>query len=147
MRANPTSYKSHSTSGKDRYPIQGNLALPGIEYAPEQVRRHGLQETHTWPLVSDGKRGGGFDHSFRLHASSAWGFPSLELRSGRAWTCLILDCDGPDGNSRLMLAGLDEDIPELNWVVTGTAAARMGCGPWSGRCCTVPRRPSGRAGC
>ena len=33
-----------------------NLQLKlGIHYAPPKVRRHGLRETHLWPLVSRGK--------------------------------------------------------------------------------------------
>ena len=36
--------------------IQGTL--PGIDFAPELVRDHGLREAHTYPLVSTGKHGG-----------------------------------------------------------------------------------------
>ena len=100
-----------------RYPVQLSLALPGIEYAPLQVREHGLVETHTFPLVSPGKGGGGGYRSFRVHASNAWGFASLEFRSATADTCIILDCDGEDGRSRLMLAVEDREIPIPNWVV------------------------------
>ena len=57
MQANPTSRDHHPTSGKAGYRFQGNLALPGIEYAPAQVRRHGLQETHTWTLERPELRG------------------------------------------------------------------------------------------
>ena len=109
-----------------RYPVQLSLALPGIEYAPVQVREHGLVETHTFPLVSPGKgRGGGY-RSFRVHASRAWGFPSLELRSARAWPVLILDCDGSSGRSRLMLAVEDREIPIPNWVVFRSAGGAHG---------------------
>jgi len=93
------------------------LTLPGIEYAPHQVREHGLVEAHTWPLVSDGKVQGVVQASFRVHASEAWSFPSLELRSAKAWPVVCLDCDGRGGYSRLMVAVEDRDIPCPNWVV------------------------------
>ena len=96
-------------------PVQ--LTLPGIEYAPRKVREHGLVEAHTWPLVSDGKIQGVVQASFRVHASVAWSFPSLELRSATAWPVVCLDCDGTGGYSRLMLAVEDRDIPCPNWVV------------------------------
>ena len=96
-------------------PVQ--LTLPGIEFAPSQVREHGLVEAHTWPLVSRGKVQGVFQASFRVHASVAWSFPSLELRSAKAWPVVCLDCDGTGGYSRLMGAVEDRDIPCPNWVV------------------------------
>ena len=96
-------------------PVQ--LTLPGIEYAPRQVREHGLVEAHTWPLVSDGKVQGVVQASFRVHASVAWSFPSLELRSATAWSVVCLDCDGAGGHSRLMLSVEDREIPCPNWVV------------------------------
>ena len=57
MQANPTSRDHHQTSANAGYRFQGNLALPGIEYAQAQVRRHGLQETHTWTLERPVLRG------------------------------------------------------------------------------------------
>ena len=35
------------------------LTLPGIECVPGKVRRHGLREFHTYPLVSPGKDAAG----------------------------------------------------------------------------------------
>ena len=96
-------------------PVQ--LTLPGIEFAPRQVREHGLVEAHTWPLVSGGKVQGVVRASFRVHASVAWSFPSLELRSARAWPVVCLDCDGRGGYSQMMLAVEDREIPCPNWVV------------------------------
>ena len=96
-------------------PVQ--LTLPGIAFAPDCVREHGLVEAHTWPLVSDGKVQGIVQASFRVHASVAWSFPSLELRSATAWSVVCLDCDGTGGYSRLMLAVQDRDIPCPNWAV------------------------------
>jgi len=105
-------------------PVQ--LTLPGIEFAPRQVREHGLVEAHTWPLVSGGKVQGVVQASFRVHASVAWSFPSLELRSAKAWPVVCLDCDGTGGYSRLMLAVQDRDIPCPNWVVYRDAGGAHG---------------------
>ena len=81
------------------------------------MREHGLVEAHTWPLVSDGKVQGVVQASFRVHASVAWSFPSLELRSATAWPVVCLDCDGATGYARLMGAVEDRDILCPNWVV------------------------------
>ena len=117
MQTNPTrqSHRIQNPSRSDRWPVQ--LALPGIDFAPPRVREHGLVEAHTWPLVSCGKVQGVVQASFRVHASVAWSFPSLELRSATAWPVVCLDCDGLDGYSRLMLAVQNRDILCPNWVV------------------------------
>ena len=91
-------------------PVQ--LTLPGIEFAPRQVREHGLAEAHTWPLVSDGKVQGVVQASFRVHASVAWSFPSLELRSAKAWPVVCLDCGGRGGYSGLFAGGATARDPE-----------------------------------
>ena len=71
--------------------LGGQLELPfGIDYAPKVVRDHGLQETHTYPLVSVNR-----GTSFRVHARQAWDYPSLELRAANSWPALTLDCDVP----------------------------------------------------
>ena len=113
MQQNPTN--NPQALQRNLSPVQ--LTLPGIEFAPDLVRAHGLVEAHTWPLVSDGKVQGIVQASFRVHASLAWSFPSLELRSAKAWPVVCLDCDGRGGYSRLMLAVEDRDIPCPNWVV------------------------------
>lgn len=93
-------------------------SLPGIEYAPEQVRRHGLQEAHTFPLVSAGKVRGTVSWSKRVHAWEAWReWASVELRSATAWPALVLDCDGASGYARIMLAFQDREVPLPNWIV------------------------------
>ena len=62
------------------------LILPGIEFAPGKVRRHGLREFHTYPLVSPGKDAAGvWGGSWRVPAAEAWTFPELELgRTGNS---------------------------------------------------------------
>ena len=69
----------------------GQLWLPGIDFAPQKVWAHGLRDAHVWPLVARVK-----GESFRVHASKAWSFPSIELRTANSWPCLVLDCDDPE---------------------------------------------------
>ena len=60
------------------------LTLPGIECVPGKVRRHGLREFHTYPLVSPGKDAAGvWGGSWRVPAAEAWTFPSWSS-GGRA---------------------------------------------------------------
>ena len=71
-----------------RSPQPEQLAL---DFAPAQVRAHGLRDAHTYPLVARGK-----GESFRVPASQAWGYPSLELRAGNSWPLMGFDCDVPE---------------------------------------------------
>ena len=70
---------------------RGQLWLPGIDFAPQKMRAQGYREAHSWPLVARHK-----GEAFRVHASKAWAFPSIELRTANSWPCLILDCDNPE---------------------------------------------------
>ena len=63
----------------------------GLDFAPAQVRSHGLRAAHTYPLVARSK-----GESFRVHASQAWDFASLELRAGNSWPVMGFDCDVPE---------------------------------------------------
>ena len=54
-----------------------------------EVREHGLQEIHSFPLVSRGK---GFPVS-RKPARLAWRWPEIELRTPNSIPVLILDVD------------------------------------------------------
>ena len=93
--------------------------LPGIDFAPKKVRKHGLQETHSYPLVSNGKEPteGRFTGSFRVPARYAWKFRSLEIRSATAWPALTLDVDDPDAYERLCGLCLGKILPWPNWTV------------------------------
>ena len=62
-----------------------------LDFAPAQVRSHGLRDAHTYPQVA--RRQGA---SFRVPASQAWGYPSLELRAGNSWPLMGFDCDVPE---------------------------------------------------
>ncbi len=93
------------------------LRLP-IADAPEPVRRHGLCDAHSRPLVSPGKiDGGGFRMSFRVAPWAAWHFPSLEIRAENSYTSLILDFDGWDSYKRLMEEVKGAHVGDLNWGV------------------------------
>ena len=70
-----------------RSPQPQQLAL---DFAPAQVRSHGLRDAHTYPQVARGQGA-----SFRVPASQAWGYPSLELRAGNSWPLMGFDCDVP----------------------------------------------------
>ena len=90
-----------------------------LEYAPLKVRRHGLRDAHTRPLVSWGKRADGtHGASFRVPASAAWDFPEIELRTGNSWPALIFDCDGRDGTARLITAKAAGLVCLDNWTTT-----------------------------
>ena len=71
-----------------RSPQPQQLAL---DFAPAQVRSHGLRDAHTYPQVARGQ-----GSSFRVPASQAWGYPSLELRAGNSWPLMGFDCDVPE---------------------------------------------------
>ena len=92
---------------------------------PLKVRRYGLQEAHTYPLVSSGrKHGGQLVDVHRAPAAEAWQkWASLELtRSATAIAALAFDCDGQQGTERAM--DWFQDHPEywFNWAVTRLAS-------------------------
>ena len=91
----------------------------GIDFAPELVRKHGLRETHTHPLVSHGKQADGtFRGSFRVPAQRAWKYASIELRSATAWPCMVFDIDGRETMLRAQDAWyFEKDVPAPNWTV------------------------------
>ena len=70
-----------------RSPQPQQLAL---DFAPAQVRSHGLRDAHTHPQVARRK-----GESFRVPASQAWVFAYLELRAGNSWPLMGFDCDVP----------------------------------------------------
>ena len=93
------------------------LTLPGIEFAPGKVRRHGLREFHTYPLVSPGKDAAGvWGGAFRVPAAQAWTFPELELgRTGNSIPALLFDLDGDPTDWLVDVLG--PALPRPNWIV------------------------------
>ena len=92
------------------------LTLPGIDFAPPKVRRYGLQEAHTYPLVSYGKDvAGNWRGSFRVSAPRAWTFPELEIgRTGTSIPALLFDMDGDPIDWLVDVLG--PDVPRPNWI-------------------------------
>ena len=89
------------------------LALPfPIQQAPPIVRTHGLQDTHSFPLVARDK-----GESFRVSPLQAWHFRFLEIRAGNSYPLLTLDCDGPESVQAFWAAQLNSELPEPSWTV------------------------------
>lgn len=101
--------------------VENQLSLPGINHAPPKVRRHGLQEAHTFPLVSHGKdAAGNWRSSFRVPAARAWGFPELEYgRTANSIPALLFDMDGDPTDWLVDVLG--PELPRPNWIVWRTA--------------------------
>ena len=90
-----------------------------LDFAPAQVRSHGLQDAHTYPQVARSQGA-----SFRVPASQAWGYPSLELRAGNSWPLMGFDCDVPEKVLEALVSnhwGARSDahpaLPEPNMIV------------------------------
>ena len=84
-----------------------------LDFAPTQVRSHGLQDAHTHPLVARRK-----GVSFRVPASQAWGYPSLELRAANSWPVMGFDCDVPAAVLEALYANsLDAALPQPTMIV------------------------------
>lgn len=92
------------------------LTLPGIDFAPSKVRRHGLREFHHYPLASYGKNAAGiWLGSRRMPPAQAWTYPELELgRTANSIPALIFDLDGhaPDW----LVDVFSPVLPVPNWM-------------------------------
>ena len=100
-------------SSKPTHPRQ--LTLP-IEATPEVLRRAGLAEAHTRPLVAWGKHAG----SYRTSPAQAWSYPLVQMTPAHSWSHLTLDLDGPDALTALELALAESRLPPPSVVVTRT---------------------------
>ena len=89
------------------------LTLPGIDFVPGKVRRHGLREFHHYPLVSYGKNAAGiWLGSRRVLPAQAWTYPELELgRTANSIPALLFDIDRPDWGLEIF----DGAVPVPNW--------------------------------
>ena len=84
-----------------------------IKHAPLEVREHGLQEIHSFPLVSRGK---GFVLS-RKPARMAWRrYQEIELRTPNSFPALIFDCDSQPQDYLAVAFGALVRPP--NWIVS-----------------------------
>ena len=90
------------------------LSLPlAIQDAPREVREHGLQEIHRFPLVSRGK---GYA-VFRKPARMAWRrYQEIELRTPNSFPALIFDVDTLPLDYLSIAFGASVRPP--NWIVS-----------------------------
>ena len=91
------------------------LILP-IDLCPPKIRRHGLQEFHSFPLVSYGKdrTGGQYHLPFRVPAARAWSWPELQYgQTPTSIAALLFDLDRPDWSLDIY----DGLVPTPNWTV------------------------------
>ena len=100
-------------------PKQIPLAL---DYAPPQVREHGLRDAHWAPLASWGKGRA----SFRTTPQCAWQLPLLEMdRTGNSYAAIGLDVDGRDNVICFMDAVLNRRLLEPNIIVERRASGNI----------------------
>ena len=94
-------------------PPEKQLSLDlAIRHAPIIVRQHGLQEVHTFPLVS---RGRPFWATKRVPTKSAFrGWQEIELHSATAKTVIVLDVDRPA--QEYLDTALSGQMPLPNWI-------------------------------
>jgi len=99
-------------------PIQPSLPL---EFAPAELRAHGLADAHVRPLVGVRRRE---DDSVRCvgrrEPAVAWAdFAVLEwLRSGNTFAALGVDCDSRESRERLAAASMGAgDVPTPNLAI------------------------------
>ena len=104
---------------KRYYESEKQLEL-ALDYAPQDLRDHGLRDAHAYPLVSPDV--GKVRHSFRQPASVAWTFPRVEMRAGNSFPAITLDCDGAESVGKLAEFILDEDLPTPNVIVRRVAS-------------------------
>ena len=90
------------------------LSLPlAIQDAPRKVREHGLQEIHSFPLVSRGKGCA----VTRKPARMAWRrYQEIELRTPNSFPALIFDVDTLPQDYLSIAFGVTVRPP--NWIVS-----------------------------
>ena len=103
---------AHITTGLGPVNDFDQLTL-GIDYAPQQVRRHGLREAHIYPFVSHGK-GPDTWITYRVSSQYAWQYEEIELRTPTSKTVLVLDCD--QGSKDPVAAAYAGVLPFPSWV-------------------------------
>ena len=100
-------------------PEQIPLAL---DYAPPQVRAHGLRDAHWRPLASWAKG----EPSFRTTPARAWQLPLLEMdRTGNSYAAIGLDVDGRECVIAFMDGVLNRRLPEPNIIVERCASGNI----------------------
>ena len=95
-------------------PVLGEQIPLALDYAPPQVRQHGLRDAHWSPLASWGKGA----PSFRTTPQRAWQLPLLEFdRTGNSYAAIGLDVDGRESVIAFLDAVLNHRLLEPNFLV------------------------------
>ena len=103
--------------------------LPGIDFVPAKVRKHGLREAHTHPRVSEGRKPDGSMSIFRVQAVKAWRprdpYLQIELNTPNSWPALLFDVDRKHAHEWTVDLAYDGLIPWLNWTVERLASTHV----------------------
>ena len=103
-------------------PRPPDQALLPLRYTPMMLRRHGVREAHTWPLV--GRRVDGYRiQSWRSSPSMAWLQPLVEwARTPLAFVAIVLDIDDQHALELLARANMTAShVPQPNFAIHRTA--------------------------
>ena len=116
----PAQYREPMTEILPVQPADAKGRQLPIDFAPSEVRAHGLASAHSRPLVSDGRQSdGGFAPLRRVSPLEAWDYREVEFRTGRSWPVAAFDLDHTESRERvLFLAETAGDVPRPNWIVT-----------------------------
>ena len=135
-----TAYHQTLTQTRQHPRTTEQLSLPfPIQAAPPIVRAHGLQDTHSFPLVARAK-----GESFRVSPLQAWHFLLLEIRAGNSYPLLTLDCDGPASVQAFWLTQLNSQLPEPSWVVRNPATGNLAAVLVPGQTPCIAAKPPAR---
>ena len=93
-----------------------------LDYAPVELRAHGLRDAHVRPLVATRTAAG--VRSWRTDPSKAWAWPLVEWsRTGNSYAALGFDCDSREAIERAAASCMGAgDLPTPNVYATRTAS-------------------------
>ena len=94
-----------------------------LDFAPPELRSHGLRDAHSFPLV--GSRTAEGVRSWRMAAGvRPWGYPLIEwTRAGNSFAALGFDCDSREAVERGAACAMGAgDLPTPNVYATRTAS-------------------------
>ena len=92
-----------------------------LDFAPVELRAHGLRDAHSYPLV--GTRTAAGVRSWRSAPARAWAWPLVEWsRTGNSFAALGFDCDTREAVERAAASCMGAgDLPTPNVYATRTA--------------------------
>ena len=97
-----------------------------LDFAPVELRAHGLRDAHSFPLV--GTRTAAGVRSWRMEASPrTWAWPLVEwTRTGNSFAALGFDCDSRDAVERAAACAMGAgDLPTPNAYATRPASGHV----------------------